>query len=165
MIGPDYVAMMADYNAEMNRRVYGAAARLSEAERRADRGVFWKSIQGTLSHLVWADEMWLARFGVGRAPAVAIADSDRYHADFAGMSARRVALDREIRDWAGRLAPEDLAGDLVWMSGATGREMTKPRAMCVTQIFNHQTHHRGQAHALLTRAGEDPGATDLPFVL
>lgn len=165
MIGPGYVTMMADYNAEMNRRVYGAAARLPEAERRADRGVFWKSINGTLSHLVWADEMWLSRFGVGRAPAVGIAESDRYHQDFAAMSARRAELDRDIRAWAARVTPEDLSGDLTWLSGATGRELTRPRGMCVAQIFNHQTHHRGQIHALLTRAGEDPGATDLPFVL
>ncbi|MEL6339735.1 MAG: DinB family protein, partial [Myxococcota bacterium] len=41
----------------------------------------------------------------------------------------------------------------------------KPRAVCLMQVFNHQTHHRGQVHALLTRAGEDPGATDLPFVV
>jgi uncharacterized damage-inducible protein DinB len=43
--------------------------------------------------------------------------------------------------------------------------MRKPKALCVMQVFNHQTHHRGQVHALLTRAGEDTGATDLPFVL
>lgn len=165
MISPSFVAMMADYNAEMNRRVYGAAARLPDAERRADRGVFWKSIHGTLSHLLWADETWLARFGVGRAPGVRIAESDRYHADFEAMAARRAALDEEIRGWAARLRPEELAGHLVWLSGATGRELSKPKAMCVAQIFNHQTHHRGQVHALLTRAGEDTGATDLPFIL
>ena len=43
--------------------------------------------------------------------------------------------------------------------------MVKPRALCVLHFFNHQTHHRGQAHALLTRAGESTGPTDLPFVL
>ncbi|PZQ48005.1 MAG: damage-inducible protein DinB [Rhodovulum sulfidophilum] len=165
MISPAFVAMMADYNAEMNRRVYGAAARLPAAARRADGGVFWKSIEGTLSHLVWADEMWLSRFGVGTPPPVGIAASDRYHADFDALAARRVALDAAIRDWAARVTPAELEGDLVWMSGATGREMRKPRAMCVVQIFNHQTHHRGQVHALLTRAGEDTGATDLPFIL
>lgn len=62
MIGRDYAVTMARYNAEMNRRVYAAAARLPEAERAAERGVFWKSIQGTLSHILWADTMWLSRF-------------------------------------------------------------------------------------------------------
>jgi uncharacterized damage-inducible protein DinB len=35
----------------------------------------------------------------------------------------------------------------------------------VTHFFNHQTHHRGQVHALLTGFGEQTGDTDLPFVL
>ena len=165
MIDPGYLGMMADYNAEMNRRVYAAAGRLPAAERVADRGVFWRSIQATLSHLIWADEMWLSRFGVGAAPPVGIAQSGAYFPDFAPMAERRVALDAAMRDWAATVEPEALTGDLVWWSGATGREMRRPRAMCVVQIFNHQTHHRGQVHALLTRAGEETGATDLPFIL
>ena len=61
MIGAGYVRLMAAYNAEMNSRIYAAAARLGEAERRRDRGAFWHSIQGTLSHLLWADRMWMSR--------------------------------------------------------------------------------------------------------
>ena len=64
MITPAYVQTMAAYNAEMNRRVYGAALRLPDAERRADRGAFWRSIHGTLCHLYWGDRVWLARFGL-----------------------------------------------------------------------------------------------------
>ena len=60
MITPDYVRTMAAYNAELNRRVYTAATRLSDAERRADRGAFWKSILGTLAHIYWADRVWLS---------------------------------------------------------------------------------------------------------
>jgi uncharacterized damage-inducible protein DinB len=78
---------------------------------------------------------------------------------------RRQALDADILGWAATLAPEAIEGELSWCSGATGREMTRPRALCLMQVFNHQTHHRGQVHALLTRAGETTGATDLPFVL
>jgi len=55
MITPDYVRMMAAYNAEMNRRLYDAAANLTDAERKADRGAFWKSIHGTLVHLYWGN--------------------------------------------------------------------------------------------------------------
>ena len=54
MITPAYVGTMAAYNAEMNRRLYGAAGRLSDAERRASRGAFWGSIHGTLTHILWA---------------------------------------------------------------------------------------------------------------
>ena len=165
MIDRDYATTMARYNAEMNRRVYAAAGRLTEAARRADGGAFWKSIHGTLSHLVWADTAWLARFGSGAAPEAALAESDRYQPEFAAMRARREALDAALLGWAEGLAPGDLDGELIWWSGALGREMRLPRTLCVMQIFNHQTHHRGQVHALLTRAGEHTGATDLPFVL
>ncbi len=68
MITPSYVRTMATYNAEMNRRVFGAALRIPDEERRADRGVFWTSIHGTLCHLLWADRTWLSRFGVGERP-------------------------------------------------------------------------------------------------
>ena len=61
MITPAYVRLMAEYNAEMNRRLYAAAARLTDAERRTDRGAFWGSIHGTLNHLVWGDTQWMSR--------------------------------------------------------------------------------------------------------
>ncbi|MFQ8431772.1 DinB family protein [Amaricoccus sp. W119] len=165
MIEPGYVLTMAEYNAEMNRRVYGAAARLPDAERRADRGVFWASIHGTLSHVLWADEMWLSRFAGWGRPAGKHGGSDRHVEDFSDLRLRREAFDADLLGWARALRPEDLAGDLVWRSGLMEREMSTPRAICVIHLFNHQTHHRGQVHALLTRAGEDTGATDLPFIL
>lgn len=72
--------------------------------------------------------------------------------------------DGRIRAWADRLGPAALRGDLAWHSGATGREVTKPIATCVAHMFNHQTHHRGQIHAMLTAAGMTPEATDLVFM-
>lgn len=165
MITPDYVRTMAAYNAEMNRRVYAAAARLGDAERRVNRGAFWGSVHGTLSHLLWGDRIWLARFGVGEPPPVPITDSDTMIDDFDALWAARQAMDAAILDWAAGLPSAALEGDLAWWSGATGRDMVRPRALCVVQIFNHQTHHRGQVHALLTAQGEATGATDLPFVL
>ncbi len=63
------------------------------------------------------------------------------------------------------LDPAWLAGDQTWYSGAAGRDFTRPRMLLVTHFFNHQTHHRGQAHAMLTAAGERTGDTDLQLVL
>lgn len=165
MITPEYIRTMAAYNAEMNRRIYDAAGRLSDEERRRDAGAFWKSIHGTLCHLLWADMLWLSRFGVGNAPEVPIAESGKLVADFGDLRQRRVAQDESIVEWGERVTADDLLGDLSWFSGAVGRQMTKPKMLCVVQIFNHQTHHRGQVHALLTRAGEQTGDTDLPFIL
>jgi uncharacterized damage-inducible protein DinB len=165
MIGPGYAQTMAAYNAEMNRRTYRAAAQLGDADRRRDDGAFWGSIHGTLSHIYWADCLWLSRFGVGSAPDVPIAESDRMVADFDQLRRLRPAMDDEIARWAASLTPADMEGELTWFSGAKGREISKPRALCILQIFNHQTHHRGQVHTLLSRQGAKVGDTDLPFVL
>ncbi len=165
MITPGYVQTMAAYNAEMNRRTYAAAARLDDTERRADRGAFWGSIHATLSHVLWADRIWMARFGVGEPPAVPITQSGRLVENFEELAALRAAEDGSISGWTRALEQADLEGDLSYFSAVLQRRMVKTRAICVVHLFNHQTHHRGQVHALLTARGEDTGATDLPFVL
>lgn len=165
MITPQFAQAMARYNGELNRRIYGAALRLSDAQRRADQGAFWHSIHGTLSHLLWADRLWLSRFGVGEKPVLALGDSAKMEDDFEALWRQRQAVDAVLGDWADGLTQKDLAGELSWFSGAVGREVTKSRALIVMQIFNHQTHHRGQVHAMITRLGETTGDTDLPFVL
>ena len=157
--------MMAAYNAEMNRRLLAAAARLSDAARREPRGAFFGSLHGTLSHLLWGDMQWMSRFDGGPKPSAALKDSPAMEPDFAALAAARTAMDARIAAWAEGITPEWLAGDLTWYSGAAGREMSRPLGMLVTHFFNHQTHHRGQAHALLTAAGEDTGDTDLFLVI
>jgi uncharacterized damage-inducible protein DinB len=165
MITPAYVRLMADYNAEMNRRLYAAAARLTDAERRADRGAFWQSIHGTLVHLVWADTQWMSRFDGWPKPEVGLKQSAGMVDDFAALQARRETGDAAIIDWSRRVDDAWLADDLVWFSGAANRDMRAPKGPLVVHFFNHQTHHRGQAHALLTAAGQDTGDTDLFLVV
>ncbi len=70
MVTPAYVRTMAAYNAEMNRRLYEAAARIPDQDRRQDRGAFWGSLHGTLSHLLWGDQAWMSRFDNWPKPAV-----------------------------------------------------------------------------------------------
>ena len=165
IINPGYVRTMAAYNAEMNRRLYEAAGRLDDDERSADEGAFWSSITGTLCHIVWADQLWMGRFTGILGPDVAMADSAGICADFEVLAGLRAHMDRAICAWAGAVTEDWLAGTSTWMSMVLKREMTAPRSLLVTHMFNHQTHHRGQAHALITRAGEQTGDTDLPFVL
>lgn len=165
MITPAYARTMAAYNAEMNARVYAAAGRLPDPERRRERGAFWRSIHGTLSHLVWADRIWMARLADWPKPSQALGESDRLFDDFDGMAEARRADDARLAAWAGGLDAAALDGTLRWFSGAQGREVAAPRGLIVTHLFNHQTHHRGQVHAMLTAAGERTGDTDLPFVL
>lgn len=165
MITPAYVRIMAAYNSEMNRRTYDAAGRLTDEERRAPRGAFWGSIHGTLAHLLWADQMWMSRFDGWERPACKLAESADDAGSFDALRARREAADTKLGDWARTIDGHWLGADQTWFSGASGREMTKPRVLLVMHLFNHQTHHRGQVHAMLTATGQDTGSTDLPFVL
>jgi uncharacterized damage-inducible protein DinB len=161
MITAAYVRTMADYNAEMNRRLYGAAAHLSEAERRMPRGAFWGSIHGTLTHILWGDRQWMSRFDNWPKPATPIKESAQMVDDFAELAAARDEADADITRWARQVDEAWLGQDLVWFSGAANREIRAPKRLLVTHFFNHQTHHRGQAHAMLTAAGQETGDTDL----
>ena len=162
MISPAHVAVMADYNKWQNDSLYGAADGLDEAARRRDRGAFFGSIHATLSHLLWGDRIWMSRFAGTPKPAQPnIPASIDEGGDWPALLAARRAMDEVIVDWARRVDEGALAGDLGWYSGAVGAEVTKPLAILVSHFFNHQTHHRGQVHAMLTAAGARPGDTDL----
>lgn len=164
MITPEYARVMARYNRWQNRSIYGAADTLTNAERHLDRGAFFGSIHGTLSHLLWGDTIWMSRFDGWEPPNMGIPGSASFTMDWAEMSSARVAADQKIIDWADRLTADDLTGYLSWFSGAVNREVTKRRTLLIMQLFNHQTHHRGQVHAMLTAAGARPDDTDLPFM-
>jgi uncharacterized damage-inducible protein DinB len=157
--------MMASYNAEMNRRLYAAAARLPDEARRQQCGAFWGSIHGTLAHLLWGDRQWMSRFAGWEKNTAALKDSAADDRPFAALQADRVAMDGRIEAWAGRVEQSWLDGDLVWFSGAAGREVQKPLAVLMPHFFNHQTHHRGQVHAMITAAGEMTGDTDLFLIV
>ncbi len=165
MITPSYVRTMAAYNAEMNKRLYDAAGRLDDAERRAPRGAFWGSIHGTLVHILWGDSQWMSRFDNWSRPATPIKQSDQFIEEWAELRTAREKGDADISRWAGAVDEAWLGEDLVWFSGAAGREIRAPKRFLVAHFFNHQTHHRGQAHAMLTAAGQQTSDTDLFLVL
>jgi uncharacterized damage-inducible protein DinB len=164
MITPSYVRTMAAYNREMNRRLYAAASRLSDDERKRDRGAFWGSLHGTLVHILWGDGQWMSRFDAWERPQTPIKQSNHFIEDWDKLCASRVEADAKIEDWARRVDDAYLARDMTWFSGAAQREVSAPHRLLVTHFFNHQTHHRGQAHAMITAAGEKTGDTDLFLV-
>jgi uncharacterized damage-inducible protein DinB len=161
MIDADYCQALAAYNGWMNRTLYEAAARLPDDVRKADRGAFFRSIHSTLNHILWGDRVWLGRFNGKSYPAGKIG-ADLYE-DFADLLEARRAMDDEIGAWAAAVDNAQLGGILTWYSGVAKREMSRPRWLCVVQMFNHQTHHRGQVTTLLMQEGVDPGVTDLPW--
>lgn len=164
MIDLAYVQRMARYNRWQNENLYGAADRLSDAARRQERGAFFGSIHATLNHLLWADHQWMSRFSDWPKPSVGIPGSVALYPDWNDLARERARADAKLIVWADTLDPEWLAGDLAWFSGAIKADVTRPVWQVVTHFFNHQTHHRGQVHAMLTQAGGTPHDTDL-FVM
>lgn len=156
-----FVRSMAAYNSEMNRRLYAAAGRLSDAERRRDRGAFFKSIHGTFNHLLWADSLWMSRFDGWEKPTVLQHDSGAFIAEFAALKQAREEADAKIEAFAARADDAWLARDQVWFSASAQRDLRMLRGPLLMHFFNHQVHHRGQAHALITAAGEATGDTDI----
>ncbi len=158
----DNYTLMADYNAWMNGKLYEAAGGLPDAARKRDLGAFFKSLHSTLNHILLVDLMFLARFTGQPLPATGL-DEDR-HDDFGDLRAERQATDARILDWVADLDRASLAGALTFTSVVDGATRSLPRWVMVTQMFNHQTHHRGQATVLLKQLGVDPGITDIPWL-
>lgn len=163
MISVDFVRTMARYNQWQNQSLYGAADGLSEDERLRDRGAFFSSIHATLSHILWGDLQWMSRFApdLAEKPPALVRQSPGNFPDWGDLKTRRLSFDETIIRWAEAMEPGWLDGDLVWYSGALQANTSKPKWVTVAHFFNHQTHHRGQAHAMLTAAGAKPDDTDL----
>ena len=167
MIDPAYVQRMARYNRWQNANLYGVADTLSDAERRRERGAFFGSVHATLSHLLWGDQIWMSRFVDGPPPPRPDGSSAGWvalHPDWSELKRTRVAFDETIIGWADGLDARWLTGDLTYYSVGGKRDITGPKWLLVTHMFNHQTHHRGQVHCLLTQAGGKPRDTDLPLM-
>jgi uncharacterized damage-inducible protein DinB len=140
--------MFAGYNRWANERLYDAAAKLNDADYRADRGAFFKSMHGTLNHMLVADRIWMYRFtGEGTPPTRLDAI---LHEDFAPLRDARRAEDDRILRYARSLTDADLAGTFRFMTITNPTKMEQELAPALDHFFNHQTHHRGQAHGLLT---------------
>jgi uncharacterized damage-inducible protein DinB len=140
--------MFAGYNAWSNERLYDTAAKLSDADYRASRGVYFKSLHGTLNHLLVGDRIWMKRFtGAGEQPASL--DAILYD-EFSALRAARRSQDVLIARYIDGLSDDDLNGKLRYRTVVNPQTIEQALAPALDHFFNHQTHHRGQAHALLS---------------
>ena len=161
MLDPAFVQTMARYNAWQNASLIAAAGQLDDEGRRRDRGAFFKSMHGTLNHLLATDRIWMKRFtGEGDAP-------DRLdailHEGFAELRTAREAEDRRIIAWIDGLDEARLAGVIRYRRVSTPDEFVQELMPALDHWFNHQTHHRGHAHMILTSLGKPAPELDLLF--
>ena len=154
-----HYAAFARYNQWANRRLYDAAAQLSDAEYRADRGAFFKSMHGTLNHLLTADWVWMHRF-TGQGPSPTRLDQIN-HEQLADLRTAREAEDRRIIAYVDGLTDQQLTGTIRFRRVSTPDEFVQPLAQALAHFFNHQAHHRGQAHSILCSFGRRDLVLDL----
>lgn len=164
------IVLLARYNATMNRRLYHAAAQLSPEELRADRKAFFGSLLATMNHLIVGDTIWLSRFALHpsrfraletlRGAPVPSSLTQSFGDGLPQLHGHRTRLDMIITALAEELRPPDLDQVLTYQN-SRGLCFHKHFGSLLLHLFNHQTHHRGQASTLLTQAGVDIGVTDL----
>lgn len=164
MIEVGYVRQMAAYNRWQNQNILAEASTLAPLALEAARGAFFSSIRRTMSHILWADLIWLHRFSGSEKPGASLSDSPEFVSDWPALERLRPIVDQQLIDWAEDIDPVWLTGNLEWLSGATGQVIAKPTWITVVHLFNHQTHHRGQVHAMLTASGCSTRPTDLAFM-
>jgi uncharacterized damage-inducible protein DinB len=145
----DTIRQLARYNRLANDRLYASCAELSDAARKQTRPAFFKSIHGTLNHIMVGDRIWLARFEGREAPSTRL-DAILYE-DFEA-------------DFAASVTDAFLAGTVQYENNE-GRIFDDPADMLVSHFFNYQTHHRGQVHDMLCQTDVTPPVLDLHRVL
>ena len=157
-----HVRLLADYNTWMNERLYAVCAQVPDAERKRDLGAFFRSIHGTLNHLLLGDRLWLGRFLDQPFPIESLAQE--LYADFATLFEERRKEDARLVEWLGGLAEADLDRVITYRSAVTGETRSYRLEDTLLHLFHHQTHHRGQLTTLLSQLGYDLGETDLAFM-
>lgn len=159
-----HFSTLARYNLWATRRLLDEhVAALSESDYRRDCGLFFKSIHGTLNHLLVGEHaLWQRRFAEGVSPKLAL-DSE-IEPDRTLLRDRLIAGAQAwlplIESWA----PARFAGALDYTS-TLGQALSLPFAATLTHVFNHGTHHRGQITAALTALGRPSPVLDLVAML
>jgi uncharacterized damage-inducible protein DinB len=155
----DHFEMFAAYNRWANETVYAAAATLTPEEFGSNRGAFFGSMMGTLNHLLCADRIWMRRFtGSGDAPS---ALDVILFPEFAALEAARRTEDARIADWVTSVSEEALGQNFTYTPITNPQPVTQKLGSALSHFFNHQTHHRGQCHMILTSLGKPSITLDM----
>ena len=153
--------MMANYNAWANALLYDSVCSLPAEAYRRDLGAFFGSLHATLNHIYVADTIWMSRFRDLPNPPWKL--DHIAHDDLTDLRKRREALDRDIIGFVGGLAETMLQNEFSYFAVLDSARVTLKMAPALAHFFNHQTHHRGQCHAMLSQLGTDPPALDLIY--
>lgn len=159
----EHFALMTEYNGWANTRLYRMAGQLSDEQYRRDVSAYFKSLHGTLNHLLATDRIWMWRLtGTGVAPTRL--DAILFD-NLAELTAARRAEDERLMSFVEKLTDEELDAEIEYRTFSGSTQQQKLREV-LAHLFNHQTHHRGQAHAILTTLGvKEPDSLDVLWML
>ena len=149
----------ARYNAWANKRLYAVAEQLSAVELAKDRKGFFKSILGTLNHILLADLIYRER--LEKKPTTFTRLDEIIYDNFDELKSAQFDQDEWYQNFCNSMDPEELEGTLSFDTVETGEFFSLPLRMCLTNLFQHQIHHRGQTHHMLGHAGLEPPPLDV----
>jgi uncharacterized damage-inducible protein DinB len=135
---------------------------LPDSEYRSQRGAFFGSLHGTLNHLVVTDRIWLQRF-TGAGPIHTRLDEVPFD-DREALATARAAEDERIVRYIDGLDDAALGATFTYRTITNPRDITQPLAPALSHFFNHQTHHRGQAHCLVSQIAGNDAAPSLDLI-
>ena len=151
-------------NAWANHRLLGACERLTPAEFEAPRTGFFPSIRATLNHTLTVDWYYIdaiERSRAGQPPNdafIAFFDPEQPFDTCAELRAAQQASDRRLIALCELLDAAALATAVV-VPRRTGLTR-EPLPRLLAHLFQHQVHHRGQAHAMLAATDVAPPQLD-----
>ncbi|WP_349360868.1 DinB family protein [Stappia sp.] len=153
--------MLAQYNEWANARLIADARKLTDEEYHRDLGAFFRSVHGTLDHLLVADLVWMQRFTGEGDPLDSL--DEALTEDLGELAKRREKLDARLRSFVETSSEADFLRNILYRTIRRPLVTEQPLGAALMHVFNHQTHHRGQVHAFLTMLGQTPQALDLIY--
>lgn len=142
--------MLGRYNRLANDVLYDACRAIPREELVRPQLAFFGSILGTLNHILVVDRIWMDRFTQTDREPPAL-DAVLYP-DFDELRAARGEEDTRIEEFLDGLKIAFLSSRFRYKDH-TGQFRQDGADLLVMHFFNHQTHHRGQVHDMLTHAG------------
>lgn len=158
----DHFRMLARYNRIANERLYEKCARLDDVEYRKPRQGSFGSIHALLNHILLGDRIWMARFAGGGSSTPPL--NTVLYDDLPALRAARALEDERIEVLFEHADAEFLARAIRY-TNSRGKVYTESAPVAVSHFFNHQTHHRGQVHVMLSQTPEPPPSLDLHRII
>jgi len=149
---------LARYNRIANERLFAQCAQLEVGEYRKHRSGSFGSIHGLLNHILLGDRRWMGLFENGERVTPPL-DNILYE-DFSALRSAREREDVRIESFFAALDPAFWGRSFAYTNNQ-GKDYTESAHIACSHLFNHQTHHRGQVHVMLSQTPVPPPSLDL----